>query len=136
MNQVIISGRMVRDLEIRYGSADQSAVGRFCVACDRPPNNGEKQADFINCVAFGKTAENMERFTGKGCRVAVIGRLTTGQYTNKDGQKVYTTDVIADRVEFIDFKEKDGENANQGATDGNMGIPEGFAAITDEDIPF
>lgn len=133
MNQVIISGRMVRDVEIRYGSADQSAVGKFTVACDRPPKNGEKQVDFISCVAFGKTAENMERFTGKGLRVAVVGRLTTGSYTNKDGHKVYTTDVIADRVEFIDWKDKDGQNAKQSPADT---IPPGFAEVDSSDIPF
>jgi single-strand DNA-binding protein len=133
MNQVIISGRMVRDAEIRYNGADQLAVGRFSVACDRPPKNGERQADFISCVAFGKTAENMERFTGKGLRVAVVGRITTGQYTNKDGQKVYTTDVVADWVEFIDWKGKDGQNAKQGGSDD---IPEGFSAVDDNELPF
>jgi single-strand DNA-binding protein len=133
MNQVIISGRMVRDAEIRYGSENQMAIAKFTVACDRPPKNGEKQADFISCIAFGKTAENMERFTSKGLRVAVVGRITTGQYTKQDGTTVYTTDVTADKVEFIDWKDKDSQNAKQ---DTSEAIPEGFAVMDDNELPF
>lgn len=134
MNQVIISGRLTKDISLQYVSDSGTAVARFSVALDRGKdrNGNDRGTDFPNCVAFGKTAENLERYSGKGCRVLVAGRLQTGSY-EKDGQKVYTTDVIADRVEFIDWKGKDGQNANNGSTGG---VPEGFMAVSDSDIPF
>ena len=137
MNNVTLIGRLTRDPEVRYTSASQTAVARFTLAVDRQfKKDGEPTADFIPIVAFGKTAELCEKYISKGRQVAVEGRIQTGNYTNKDGNKVYTTDVIANRVEFIGGGEKGAQNANQGATDGDMSIPEGFAEITDEDIPF
>ena len=110
------------------------AVARFPIAVSRGRKNGEDQgADFPTIVAFGKTAENLERFSGKGLRVAVTGKIQTGSYEDRDGKKVYTTEVIANNVEFIDFKEKDGQNVNMGETGG---IPEGFSAMPDDDLPF
>ena len=100
-NTTILLGRLTKDVETRY-TASQMAVARFTLAVDRA--NKEKGADFISCVAFGKTAEAMEKFTGKGLRIALQGHIQTGSY-EKDGQKVYTTDVIADRVDFIDWKD-------------------------------
>lgn len=134
MNQVIITGRLVRDIELKYTNS-QMALARFTLALDRGKDKEgkDKGADFPSCVAFGRTAENMERFSGKGLRVAVIGHIQTGSYDDKDGKKVYTTDVIADRVEIIDFKEKVAENVNQSA---QRGIPEGFVAVAEEDCPF
>ena len=133
MNQVHLIGRIARDIEVRYTTGTQMAVSRFPIAISRGKKNGEDLgADFPTIVAFGKTAENLERYSGKGLRVAVTGKIQTGSY-EKDGQKYYTTEVIASNVEFVDFKGKDGQNANQSAQED---IPEGFQAITDEDIPF
>lgn len=138
MNTVNLIGRIAREIEVRYTTgAEPTAVARFPIAIDRPVKQGkEKQTDFPNIIVFGKRAENCEKYLAKGRLVGIEGRLQTGSYTNKDGVKVYTTDVVANRVDFIDWGEKSAQNANQSATDGNMGIPEGFAAITDEDIPF
>lgn len=123
MNKVILLGRLTRDPEIRYTSDTQMAVATFTIAVDRQG----KGADFPRITVFGKQAENCERFTCKGKRVAILGRLQTGSYDH-NGETRYTTDVVADRVEFIDWKEKDGDSAKYGA-------PEGFAEI-DEDVPF
>lgn len=123
MNSVILIGRLTKDIELKY-TTSQMAVARFTVAIDE--GYGEKKkTNFINCMAFGKTAENMERFTGKGKKIGVQGRIQTGSYTNKDGATVYTTDVVADRVEFVEWGDKKQEQE----------APEGFAAIN-EDIPF
>lgn len=134
MNNVTLIGRLTRDPEVRYTSGTQMAVARFTLAVDRyGKKDGEQTADFIPIVAFGKTAELCEKYISKGRQVAVEGRIQTGSYTKDDGSKVYTTDVVANRVEFIGSANKDGQNANQGPA---MDIPEGFAEITDEDIPF
>lgn len=134
MNNVDLIGRIAREIEVRYTSGSQMAVARFPLAINRGKKNGEDHgADFPTILCFGKTAENLEKYSGKGLRVAVNGRLQTGSYTNKDGVKVYTTEVIANHVEFIDFKENSAQNANQGATDD---IPPGFSAIDESDIPF
>lgn len=137
MNQVIISGRLTKDVECKY-TQNQMAVARFSVALDRgkDKDGNSRGADFPNCVAFGRTAENLEKFSGKGLRVSIIGHLQTGSY-DKDGQKHYTTDVIADRVEFIDWK---GQSESERAASAPLAedqscATEGFAAI-DEDIPF
>lgn len=133
MNLVVLSGRITRDINIAYmANTPQTAVARFTLALDRGKDkNGENRgADFPNIVAFGKTAENLEKFSGKGLRVQVVGRIQTGSY-EKDGVKHYTTDVIADRVEFIDWKTATGSNA---ATQ-QEAMPDNFEAI-DEDVPF
>lgn len=137
MNNVSLVGRLVRDPEVRY-TPSQVAVARFTVAVDRPfAKDGEQGADFISCVAFGKTAEFMERFFTKGRPIGLTGRIQTGSYTNKDGAKVYTTDVVADRVEFVGNKEGNGGSAApKSGNDFDMGIPEGFSALEDEDMPF
>lgn len=132
MNNVILIGRLVRDPELRYTSGSQMAVCKFTLAIDRRVRQGEeKKADFPNVICFGKTAENCEKFLAKGRKVAVQGRLQTGSY-EKDGVKHYTTDVIADNVEFLEWGEKNGENAKESRSEP---VPEGFAAL-DEDIPF
>ena len=135
MNLVLISGRLTKDPEVRYTTGTQMAVAVFTLAIDRGKDkNGEDRgADFIPIKVFGKQAENCERYLAKGCRVAVQGKIQTGSYEDKNGQKVFTTDVIAQRVEFIDFKEKTPQNANQSAYGG---APQGFAYIEDEDMPF
>lgn len=132
MNNVILIGRLVREPELRYTSGSQMAVCKFTLAIDRRVKQGEeKKADFPSVICFGKTAENCEKFLAKGRKVAVQGRLQTGSY-EKDGAKHYTTDVIADNVEFLEWGEKNGESAKESRSEP---IPKGFAAI-DEDIPF
>ena len=131
MNQVIVMGRVTKDLEPRTTQSGMTTV-RFNIAIDRgrDKEGKDKGADFPNIVAFGKTAESIAKFTGKGLRVAVIGRIQTGSYTNNEGQTVYTTDIIADRVKYIDWKDKGGQNEN-------LGIPEGFQAMADDEaLPF
>lgn len=106
MNSVLITGRLVRNVECKY-TQSQMAVAQFTVAVNRPKKNGEDNgADFPRCIAFGKTAENLEKFTSKGRLIAVQGRIQTGSYKNKNGDTVYTTDVIADRVEFLEYGDK------------------------------
>ncbi|MEI3518051.1 MAG: single-stranded DNA-binding protein [Clostridia bacterium] len=101
MNSVVLIGRLTRDPEIRYIPESQMAVATFTVAIDRPVRSGqEKKTDFPRVTVFGRQAENCERFLAKGRLVGVQGRIQTGSYTNKDGVTVYTTDVVADRVEF------------------------------------
>ena len=133
MNLVVLTGRLTKEPVVNYTAATQMAVARFTVALDRGRDkNGENRgADFPNCVAFGKTAENLERFSGKGLRVQVTGHLQTGSYDDKDGKKVYTTDVIADRIEFIDWKTAAGSNAAVPSPE----LPDSFEMLS-EDVPF
>ena len=135
MNLVLISGRLTKDPEVRYTTGTQMAVAVFTLAIDRGKDkNGEDMgADFPRVTVFGKQAENCERYLAKGCRVAVQGKIQTGSYEDKNGQKVFTTDVIAQRVEFIDFKEKNSQNANQSAWNDN---PPGYSSLSEDDIPF
>ena len=135
MNSVVLIGRLTRDPEVRY-TQDQMAIARFSVAIDRPVAAGkEKQTDFPNVVVFGKTAENCERFLSKGRLVGVQGRIRTGSYTNKDGNEVYTTEVVADRVEFLEWGDRPSGGAAAPARQDDD-IPAGFEALEDEDIPF
>ncbi len=145
MNKVILMGRLTRDPEVRYTQSDNAmAIARFSLAVDRrrTGNNADGQtADFINIVAFGRLGEFAEKYLHKGTKVALTGRIQTGSYTNKDGVKVYTTDVIADDIEFAESKNSsatDGGfsgNSNTQPTaagDGFMNIPDGI----DEELPF
>lgn len=132
MNSSILIGRLTKKPEIRY-TQSQVAICRFTLAVDRPysKDKDKSEADFIPILVFGKTAENCEKFLDKGRKVAVQGRIQTGSYDDKDGKKVYTTEVVADRVEFL-------ESANKGSSapaQNNDGIPEGFQSVSD-DIPF
>lgn len=133
MNNVVLIGRLTRDPEFRYIASSGMAVATFSVAIDRPVGQGkEKQTDFPNVTAFGKTAELCEMYTAKGKMIAVQGRIQTGSYKNKDGTTVYTTDVVADRVEFLEWKDKGEEKAQ--VEDSN--VPDGFQSLGDDDIPF
>lgn len=129
MNSVSLIGRLTRDPIVRY--KEEMAIARFSIAVDRPKQNGkEATSDFPNCIAFGKTAELVEKYLAKGRLVGITGRLQTGSYTDKDGKKVYTTDVVADRVEFLDKAEKKEEEPRSN-------IPlEGFEQISADEIPF
>lgn len=139
MNSVNLIGRLTRDPEVRYtGGQNNMAVATFSVAIDRPVKQGqEKKADFPRVTAFGRQAENCEKFLAKGRLVGVQGRIQTGSYTNKDGRTVYTTDVVADRVEFLEWGNKNDSGGVQqpaGAPE-PPAAPEGFS-YSDDDIPF
>ena len=152
MNKVILMGRLTRDPEVRYSQGENStAIARYTLAVDRRfrrNNDGEQSADFIGCVAFGRSAEFAEKYFRQGLKVIVTGRIQTGSYTNKEGQKVYTTDVVVEDQEFAESKNSAASNDggyNGGgynsaparpqpaaATDGFMNIPDGI----DEELPF
>ena len=148
MNKVILMGRLTRDPDVRYSNGENvTAVARFTLAVDRrfARRDGDQQtADFIGCVAFGRNAEFIEKYFRQGMRVSVSGRIQTGSYTNKDGMKVYTTEVIVEEQEFAESRAE--SEANRGmyqqsapspapsapAGDGFMNIPDGI----DEELPF
>ena len=133
MNQVCLIGRLTRDVELRYTAGSQTAVATMTLAINRPKREGQEQeADFPRVTVFGKQAENCEKFLAKGRLVGIQGRLQTGSYDDKNGNKVYTTDVIADRVEFLEWGDRQQGTADQQPSDD---VPSGFAAI-DESIPF
>jgi len=128
MNSVILIGRLARDPELSYTANTQTAVCRMTVAVDRPRRQGEDQgADFIRVTVWDRQAENCDRFLSKGSQVAVRGRIETGSYTNKEGQKVYTTDVVADRyngVEFLGSRNSGGESqSSQASFSGSESAP-------------
>lgn len=140
MNKVILVGRLTRDPEMR--NTQNSCCARFSVAVDRrfKKEGDEVTADFISCIAWGKTAEFIEKYFSKGMRIGLTGRIQTGSYTNRDGQKVYTTDVVVEEVEFVESKKSGSGNGDGGRTapppatsdDGFMNIPDGI----DEELPF
>ncbi len=138
MNKVILMGRLTRDPEIRYGTGESAtAIARYSLAVERRfKREGEQSADFINCVAFGKSAEFAEKYLKQGIKIAVTGRIQTGSYTNKDGNKVYTTDIVVEEQEFAESKSAS-ENSSASApavgADGFMNVPEG---VDDEGLPF
>ena len=161
MNKVILMGRLTRDPEVRYSQgASQTSVARFSIAVDRRfKREGEPDADFFNCTAFGKQAEFVERYLHKGTKILMSGRIQNDNYTNKDGQMVYSVRVLAEEIEFAESKNAAGGNggnnygngggynnggyggnggyaggapAASGAGDGFMNIPDGI----DEELPF
>lgn len=139
MNKVILVGRLTRDPEVRYTQGEnQTAIARYTLAVDRRfKRDGEPTADFINCVVFGKSAEFAEKYFRQGLRVAISGRITTGNYTNKDGIKVYTTEVTVEEQEFAESKAESEANktSNQHtapSSDGFINVPDGV----DESLPF
>ncbi|MCI9228088.1 MAG: single-stranded DNA-binding protein [Dorea sp.] len=150
MNKVILMGRLTRDPEVRYsqGGENPLAIARFTLAVDRRfKRDGEATADFISCVAFGRQAEHAERFYRQGLKIVITGRIQTGSYTNKDGVKVYTTEVVVEEQEFAESKAVSDANAGgyrsaptpapapapvSDAGDGFMNIPDGI----DEELPF
>ena len=159
MNQVVLMGRLTRDPDVRYSAGDNSlAVARYTLAVDRRfKREGEPTADFIGCVAFGRQAEFAEKYFHQGIKIAVTGRIQTGSYTNKDGNRVFTTDVVVENQEFAESKAASDMNRGQVPEDpagytrqynapqrsaetappmdagaGFMNIPEGI----DEELPF
>lgn len=134
MNNVVLIGRLTRDPEVRYTANTQMAVATFTLTVDRPVKSGEeKKADFPRVIVFGKQAENCEKYLSKGRLVGVQGRLQTGSYQNREGVTVYTTDVVADRVEFLEWGEREQKEISK--RDPRDDIPDGFAALN-EDVPF
>jgi single-strand DNA-binding protein len=136
MNKVILIGRCTRDPEVRYSQGENAtAVARYTLAVDRQfKRDGDQSADFINCIAFGKRGEFAEKYLRKGTKIAVVGRIQTGSYTNKDGNKVYTTDVVVDEHEFVESKasQQNGGDSAPVSSDGFTSIPDGI----DEELPF
>ncbi len=132
MNQVNLIGRLTRDPDVRYNQ-NQMAVARFSIAINTGYGDNER-TDYPNIVVFGKQAENCEKYLAKGRLVAVNGRIQTGSYTNKDGATVYTTDVVANRVEFLEWGDRAG-GASQARPQESEAIPQGFQEL-DEDLPF
>jgi single-strand DNA-binding protein len=154
MNQVVLMGRLTRDPEVRYTTGENTlAVARYTLAVDRRfKRDGEPTADFINCVSFGRTAEFAEKYFHQGIKIAVTGRIQTGSYVNKDGNKVYTTDIVVENQEFAESKAVSDANASSAPSrpasqpsspqqaapqpdtsgDGFMNIPDGI----DEELPF
>lgn len=143
MNKVELVGRLTRDPEVRYTQGENaSAIARFSVAVNRrfKNNEGNYEADFINCVAFGKSGEFIEKYFKKGMAIGISGRIQTGNYTNKDGVKVYTTDVVVEEAEFVESKNGGGASApsnapanNNAATNNDfMNIPDDIS----EELPF
>ena len=151
MNKVILMGRLTRDPDVRYSAGENStAVARYTLADDRRfHRDGDATADFIGCVAFGRQAEFAEKYLRQGTKIAITGRIQTGSYTNREGQKVYTTDVVVEEQEFAESKNAGGNNggysapqhnnpapsantSDLGSADGFMNIPDGI----DEELPF
>ena len=143
MNKVVLIGRPTSDPEVQY-SGDDMAIARYTLAVDRKyKKDGDQEADFIRCVAFGKSGEFAEKYVKKGVRIAVSGRIQTGSYTNNDGVKVYTTDVVVEEHDFADGKGGSNNSGsgssggfNSGSSDasgdGFMNIPDGI----EEELPF
>lgn len=139
MNKVLLMGRLTRDPEVRYTQGDSStAVARYSLAVDRRfKREGEQTADFINCVMFGRNAEFAEKYLRRGTKILIVGRIQTGSYTNRDGVKVYTTDVVVEEQEFAESKTSHdngntSEPQNASAGDRFTNIPDGI----DEELPF
>ena len=143
LNQVVLMGRLTRDIELRYAQGSDKAVGRFSLAVERDYKapNEERATDFINCVAFDRIAEFIEKHFSKGSMIAIVGRIQTGSYTNREGVKVYTTDVIVSTVSFTGEKKADAQQAGTQpaqTTPPPMANPDGFMDIPADmdELPF
>lgn len=141
MNKAILMGRLTKDPEVRYSTGENAtAIARYTLAVDRRfKRDGEPTADFISCVAFGRSGEFAEKYLHKGIKIAVVGRIQTNNYTNKDGIKVYTTEVVVEEQEFAESKAASEHNTKESAPRQNRGsedfmsVPDG---IDDEALPF
>jgi single-strand DNA-binding protein len=134
MNMVILMGRLVRDPDVRYSnSTEPMAIARFTLAVDRKmKKDGKSEADFISCIAFGKTGEFVEKYLTKGTKVVLNGHWQTGSYTNKEGAKVYTNDCVVDSMEFAESKKVESNPSNNLSDE----IPQEFMTIPEEELPF
>ena len=139
MNHVILMGRLTKDPDVRYTQGnDPMCIARYTLAVDRmgKKKEGQTNADFPNCVAFGKLGEFAEKYLKKGTKIALTGRLQTGSYTNKNGVKVYTTEVVVESQEFAESKSSDKAPVQDDVTDGFTGIPDGMDEELDMNLPF
>lgn len=138
MNKVVLMGRLTKDPDVRYSQGNNTmAIARYTLAVDRKfKRDGEPNADFINCIAFGKNGEFAEKYLHKGMKILIDGRWQSGSYTNRDGQKVYTNDCVVESCEFAESKNASQSERPQPApqtdSDGFMSIPDGI----DEELPF
>lgn len=132
MNKVLLCGRVTRDPDVRY-SDNQKAVARFSLAVDRRfAREGDPTADFFNCTAFGKVAEIVEKHVVKATKLIIIGRVQNDTYTNKDGEKVYSVQILVDELEFAESKRSQEDSSQQTNSEGFMNIPQGI----DDELPF
>ena len=148
MNKVILMGRLTRDPEVRYSQGDNAtAIARFTLAVDRRiKRDNEASVDYINCVSFGRSAEFAEKYFHKGTKIVIVGRIQTGSYTNKDGQKVYTTDLVIEEQDFAESKAASQQNNSGNAQNASNNqqaqqpkpqtSPDGFMSADDEGLPF
>lgn len=148
MNKVILMGRLTRDPEVRYSQGDNAtAIARFTLAVDRRiKRDNEVSVDYINCVSFGRSAEFAEKYFHKGTKIVIVGRIQTGSYTNKDGQKVYTTDIVIEEQDFAESKAASQQNNSGNAQNASNNqqaqqpkpqtSPDGFMSTDDEGLPF
>ena len=148
MNKVILMGRLTRDPEVRYSQGDNAtAIARFTLAVDRRiKRDNEASVDYINCVSFGRSAEFTEKYFRKGTKIVIAGRIQTGSYTNKDGQKVYTTDIVIEEQDFAESKAASQQNNSGNAQNASNNqqaqqpkpqtSPDGFMSADDEGLPF
>lgn len=148
MNKVILMGRLTRDPEVRYSQGDNAtAIARFTLAVDRRiKRDNEASVDYINCVSFGRSAEFAEKYFHKGTKIVIVGRIQTGSCTNKDGQKVYTTDIVIEEQDFAESKAASQQNNSGNAQNASNNqqaqqpkpqtSPDGFMSADDEGLPF
>ena len=138
INKVIIMGRMTKEADIKYTQGEKPmCIARYTLAVDRRyKKQGEQTADFITCVAFGKTAEFVEKYCHKGTKLAIVGHITTGSYTNRDGQKVFTTEVTVDEQEFAESKAASSQNQQTAPTGNNINDYVNAIPGIDESLPF
>ena len=148
MNKVILMGRLTRDPEVRYSQGDNAtAIARFTLAVDRRiKRDNEASVDYINCVSFGRSAEFAEKYFHKGTKIVIVGRIQTGSYTNKDGQKVFTTDIVIEEQDFAESKAASQQNNSGNAQNASNNqqaqqpkpqtSPDGFMSADDEGLPF
>lgn len=148
MNKVILMGRLTRDPEVRYSQGDNAtAIARFTLAVDRRiKRDNEASVDYINCVSFGRSAEFAEKYFHKGTKIVIVGKIQTGSYTNKDGQKVYTTDIVIEEQDFAESKAASQQNNSGNAQNASNNqqaqqpkpqtSPDGFMSADDEGLPF
>lgn len=148
MNKVILMGRLTRDPEVRHSQGDNAtAIARFTLAVDRRiKRDNEASVDYINCVSFGRSAEFAEKYFHKGTKIVIVGRIQTGSYTNKDGQKVYTTDIVIEEQDFAESKAASQQNNSGNAQNASNNqqaqqpkpqtSPDGFMSADDEGLPF
>lgn len=135
MNKCLFIGRMTKNPDLSY-TTQNTAFSRFTLAVDRPiKREGQPTADFISCVAFGKTAETIAKYLVKGSKIAIEGRWSTGSYTNQNGNKVYTNDCTVERMEFVESK-KDGNTSTTQGEYRPMEVPDGFSEVEPEELPF